>query len=162
MMRSYPELRNGSGGSQGAFQSPRRPATTHAESPRSNWANSLVWGHTRDLPDNLVENSYLAESTLRFRARNYAFTRFENVARTNELLNGEKPLPPDFQETSAGRVRAYTFGYDRDLGHIPHLATALGAQVTAYTPGAILRPIYGSDPIGVVVFLRIRPFGSTH
>ena len=137
-------------------------ATTHAESPRSNWANSLVWGHTRDLPDNLVENSYLAESTLRFRARNYAFTRFENVARTNELLNGEKPLPPDFQETSAGRVRAYTFGYDRDLGRIPHLATALGAQVTAYTPGAILRPIYGSDPIGVVVFLRIRPFGSTH
>jgi hypothetical protein len=59
-------------------------------------------------------------------------------------------------------VRAYTFGYDRDLGRIPHLATALGAQVTAYTPGAILRPIYGSDPIGVVVFLRIRPFRSTH
>jgi hypothetical protein len=51
-------------------------------------------------------------------------------------------------------------GYDRDLGRIPHLATALGAQVTAYTPGAILRPVYGSDPIGVVVFLRLRPFGS--
>lgn len=136
-------------------------ATSSADSPGSNWASTLVWGHTRDLPDNLIENSYLAESSLRFRARNYAFTRLESVARTNELLNGENPLPPNFQEASAGRVRAYTFGYDRDIGRIPHLASALGAQVTAYTPGAILRPVYGSDPIGVVVFLRLRPFGSS-
>jgi len=121
-----------------------------------NWASSLVWGRTRDLPDNLIENSYLLESTLRFGSRNDAFTRIENVNRTNELLLGEEPPPPHFQEESAGRVQAYTFGYDRDLGHIPGLATALGAQVMVYAPGSILRPIYGSDPMGVVVFLRLR------
>jgi hypothetical protein len=124
-----------------------------------NWANSLVWGRTRDLPDNLVENSYLLESTLRFRARNYAFTRMEDVDRTNELLLGEQPLPPNFQEQSAGRVQAYTFGFDRDLGRTPHISTALGAQVTAYSPGPRLEPVYGTDPIGVVVFLRLRPIG---
>jgi hypothetical protein len=122
-----------------------------------NWASTIAWGHTRDLPDDLVENSYLVESTLRFHGRNYAFTRLEDVARTNELLLGEQPLPPDFHEAVAGRVRAYTFGYDRDLWHVPHLVTAVGAQVTAYTPGSILRPVYGSDPMGVVVFLRFRP-----
>jgi hypothetical protein len=122
-----------------------------------NWATTLVWGRTRDLPDNHIENSYLLESTLRFRSRNYAFTRVEDVDRTSELLLGEKPLPSNFEEEPAGRVQAYTFGYDRNLGHVPHLDTALGAQVTAYTPGSILQPIYGTDPVGIVIFLRIRP-----
>ncbi len=125
-----------------------------------NWASSLVWGRTRDLPDNLIENSFLLESTLQFAHRNYAFTRIEDVARTNELLLGENPLPPNFQEQSAGRVQAYTFGCDRDLGHTAHLATALGAQVTAYVPGPRLDPLYGTDPVGVVVFLRLRPVGQ--
>jgi hypothetical protein len=127
-----------------------------------NWATTLAWGRTRDLPDNLIENSYLLESTLRFRARNYAFTRVENVDRTSELLLGEQILPPDFHEEPAGRVQAYTFGYDRDIGRLPHLVTALGAQVTAYTPGSILQTVYGSDPMGVVIFLRLRPGSQTH
>jgi hypothetical protein len=131
-----------------------------------NWASSLVWGRTRDTPDNLIENSYLLESTLRFHERNYAFTRIEDVDRTNELLLGEHPLPPNFKEQSAGRVQAYTFGFDRELAsgitRAARLSTALGAQVTAYTPGARLQPVYGTDPIGVVVFLRIRPTGRRH
>jgi len=125
-----------------------------------NWASSVVWGRTRDLSDNLIENSYLLESTLRFRDRNYAFTRMEDVDRSNELLLGERTLPTGFQEQSAGRVQAYTFGYDHEFGHIPHLGAALGAQVTAYTPGARLQPVYGTDPIGVVMFLRLRPLGK--
>ena len=127
---------------------------------RGNWASTIAWGRTRDLPDQLIENSYLLESTLRFGKRNRAYTRIEDVDRTNELLVGEKPLPPGFVEKSAGRVQAYTFGYDRDISaHIPHFATALGAQVTAYAPGVKLQPAYGSDPVGVVVFLRLRPVG---
>ena len=125
-----------------------------------NWASSLVWGRTRDIPDNAIENSYLLESTLRFHVRNDAFTRIENVDRTTELLLGEQPEPPGFVEQPAGRVQAYTFGYDRDFDLLPHLRTALGAQVTAYTPGSRLKPVYGSDPLGVVVFLRIRAVGK--
>lgn len=121
-----------------------------------NWSTTLAWGRTVEGADHLTQNSYLLESTVRFRARNYGFTRIENVDRTNELLLGERPVPSDFEERPAGRVQAYTFGYDRDLGRLPHLATALGAQVTAYHPGSILRTVYGSDPVGVVVFLRLR------
>jgi hypothetical protein len=125
-----------------------------------NWASTLGWGRTRDLPDDLIENSYLLELTLRFDRRNYAFTRMEDVDRTNELLLGEEPLPPGFREEPAGRVQAYTFGYDREEGGLPHLSAAFGAQVTAYRTGSILRPVYGADPMGVVVFLRLRPIGG--
>ncbi len=124
-----------------------------------NWASTLGWGRTRDLPDDLIENSYLLELTLRFDRRNYAFTRMEDVDRTNELLLGEELLPPGFREEPAGRVQAYTFGYDREEGGLPHLSAAFGAQVTAYRTDSILRPVYGPDPMGVVVFLRLRPIG---
>jgi hypothetical protein len=128
---------------------------------RGNWASTLGWGRTRDLPGNLTENSYLFESTVRFRKVHYAFTRMEDVDRTNELLLGERPVPPGFEEQSAGRVQAYTFGYDRDVrAGLPHFAVALGAQVTVDTPGAKLQRVYGTDPMGMVVFLRLRPAGG--
>lgn len=126
----------------------------------ANWASTLAWGRTRDVPGNLVENSYLLESTLQFAQRNYAFTRIEDVDRTTELLLGERALPPGFDEGSAGRVQAYTFGYDRNVGRLPHLESALGAQATVYAPGLRLKPVYGSDPAGFVVFLRVRVGGG--
>jgi hypothetical protein len=127
---------------------------------KGNWASTLLWGRTRAIPTSLIQNSYLLESTLRFAVKNYAWTRIENVDRTTELLLGENPEPPGFVEEPAGRVQTYTFGYDHDFDLLSHLRTALGAQVTAYTPGSRLKPVYGSDPVGVVVFLRIRAVGK--
>jgi hypothetical protein len=125
-----------------------------------NWTSTALWGRTRSLQDNSIFNGYALESTVRFRTRNYAWTRIENVDRSNELILGENPLPPNFREQPIGRVQAYTFGYDRDIDLIPHLATALGVQVTAYGVADRLKPIYGSRPAGVAVFLRIRPFSG--
>jgi len=125
-----------------------------------NWASTALWGRTRSLTDGGKENSYLLESTVRFRERNRVWTRIENAGRSNELLNGENPLPAGFQESSLTHVQAYTFGYDRDIDLLPHLASAIGAQVAAYGVGKPLQPIYGTDPVGVVVFLRLRPFSG--
>src|SRR5216683_1394593 len=125
-----------------------------------NWTSTALWGRTRSLRDNSIFNSYALESTVRFRVRNYAWTRIENVDRSNELILGENPLAPNFQEQPIGRVQAYTFGYDRDVDLIPHVASALGVQVTAYGVGGRLKPTYGSRPAGVVVFLRIRLFSG--
>jgi hypothetical protein len=125
-----------------------------------NWANTILWGRTRSLEDNSVFNSYLLESTVRFLTRNYAWTRIENAERSNELILGENPLPPSFREQPIGHVQAYTFGYDRDFDVIPHLATAIGAQVTVYGVGENLKPVYGSHPAGVAIFIRIRPFSG--
>lgn len=123
-----------------------------------NWASILLWGRNQSLQDGNVGNGYLLESTLRFRDKNYAWTRVENVDRTNELLLGENPLPPGFIEKYFTRVQAYTGGYDREVGKVPHLSTALGGQVTWYGVADVLKPIYGSHPIGVAIFMRVRPY----
>ncbi len=125
-----------------------------------NWTSAVLWGRTRSLQDNSIFNSYALESTVRFGTRNYAWTRVENVDRSNELILGQNPLPANFLEQPIGRVQAYTFGYDRDVDLIPHVASALGVQVTAYGVGGRLKPIYGSLPAGVAVFLRIRLFSG--
>ncbi len=125
-----------------------------------NWANTILWGRTRSLQDNTVFNSYLLESTMRFHTRNYAWTRIENADRSNELIIGENPLPPNFREEPIGRVQAYTFGYDHDFDLIPDVASAIGLQFTTYGVADALKPIYGLHPIGVAFFVRFRPFSG--
>jgi hypothetical protein len=122
-----------------------------------NWASTILWGRTRSLEGNSLFNSYLFESTIHFRARNSLWTRIENAERSNELILGENPLPPGFQEGPIGRVQAYTFGYDHDIQLVPHLASAVGAQLTTYGVSESLKAIYGSRPASVAVFLRLRP-----
>lgn len=125
---------------------------------KGNWASTIVWGRTNSLNDHSIFNSYLLESTVQFHAKNYVWSRLENVDRSNELLIGENPIPPGFEEKSIGRVQAYTFGYDRNINLIPHLSSAIGAQFTAYGVANSLRASYGSHPIGVSAFVRLRPF----
>jgi hypothetical protein len=120
------------------------------------WVSSAVWGRTRSLQDSAKENSYLLESTLQFKDRNYAWIRLENAGRSNELLLGEHPLPTGFTEQPLTHVQAYTFGYDRDVSLVPRLSTAIGAQLTTFGVGRPLQPIYGTDPIGVQIFIRVR------
>jgi hypothetical protein len=125
-----------------------------------NWATTLVWGRNEDLPGSEVFNSYLGESTLRFARRNFFWTRIENVDRTNLLLLGENLLPPNFQEHFLARIQAYTFGYDREFNLIPRVSTAFGGQFSFYTKPSSLDPNYGSNPCGVLFFLRLRPAPS--
>jgi hypothetical protein len=129
---------------------------------RGEWSSTLLYGRNRNLPSQLVWSGYLAESTLRFAERNRLWTRIENVDRTNELLLGKDPEPPGFTENIVGRVQAYSLGYDREFPLIPHLSTALGAQVSWYGVPDSLKPIYGDHPAGVVIFVRLRPTGSMH
>jgi hypothetical protein len=125
-----------------------------------NWANTLLWGRTRSLRDDSVSNSYLLESTVHFRARNYVWTRIESAERSNELILGENPLPPGFQERPIGQVQAYTVGFDRDIRLVRQLASAIGAQFTTYGVPVSLKPLYGTHPVGVAVFVRLRPFSG--
>jgi hypothetical protein len=127
-----------------------------------NWATTLLWGRNSTIPGGEVFNSYLGESTARFARHNFAWTRIENVDRTNELLLGDNPLPPGFAEHFLARVQAYTIGYDRESNFIPRIATALGGQYTLYSAPAFLNPVYGSHPMGVLLFVRFRATSSGH
>jgi hypothetical protein len=121
-----------------------------------NWASTLLWGRNSSLTEKSVGNAFLLESTLRFLGKNLVWTRIENADRTSELLLGENPEPPDFEERYFARVQAYTAGYAREFASLPHLTTALGAQLTWYGMPEVLKPIYGSHPVGTAVFLRLR------
>jgi len=123
---------------------------------RGNWASLLLWGRNQSLRDGNVGNAYLLESTLKFLDRNHAWMRIENADRTNDLLRGENPLPPGFTERYFTRVQSYTAGYEREVGHIPHVSTALGAQVTWYGIPDTLRATYGAHSLGIVAFLRLQ------
>jgi hypothetical protein len=125
-----------------------------------NWASTALWGRTRSLKDANIFNSYLLESTLRFATRNYIWTRIENADRSNELLLGQLPLPIGFTEKRIGRVQAYTLGYSRDIDVIPHLASAIGVQFTTYGVPDVLQSIYGTRPVGGMLFMRLRPFSG--
>jgi len=69
-------------------------------------------------------------------------------------------LPPGFLEQPIGRVQGYTLGYDHDVKLVPHLASAIGAQVTTYGVPNQLQAIYGQHPVGVAIFVRLRPFSG--
>lgn len=121
-----------------------------------NWATLLLWGRNQSLQNGNVGNGYLLESTLRFHTRNLAWARIENVDRTNELPLGENSIPPGFSERYFTRVQAYTAGYDREIGNLPHLSSAIGAQVSWYGIPAQLQAAYGSRASGIMAFLRLR------
>jgi len=123
---------------------------------RGNWNSMLLWGRNENIGGGNVGNGYLLESTLRFHERNFAWTRVENVDRTTELLLGNDPEPPGFEEHFFARVQAYTAGFDREIGNLKHVSTALGGQVTWYGVADVLKPIYGDHPVGVNLLLRMR------
>jgi hypothetical protein len=125
---------------------------------KGNWASMVLWGRNRSLSDGNIGNAYLVESTLNFWRANNLWGRVENVDRTNELLLGDGVLPNNFTEQYFARVQAYTVGYDRDLGKIPHVSTAIGGQVSVYGVPAVLMSSYGAHPFGVLLFVRVRLF----
>jgi hypothetical protein len=125
--------------------------------PANNWSSTVIWGRTKSLTDSSKESSYLLESLLNFRTRNYVWTRIEDADRSNELLIPPGSLlPSNFSESPIGHVAAYTFGYDRDYHLTPHLTAAPGAQFTTYATPSALLSTYGAHPFSAVAFLRLR------
>ncbi len=113
-----------------------------------NWATSFVWGRVHKIATGTNLNSYLLESTLNFREKNYAFTRLELVDK--DELFPQAPVHPAYH------VGAYTFGGVRDLIHDHAWQLGLGADVTVYSKAAALDAAYGALPVSFQIFLRAR------
>jgi hypothetical protein len=130
---------------------------------RGNWATTLVWGRNREEHSTSGEvfrlNSYLLESTLNFRDKNYIYARAELVDK-KDLLQGEDlkrlGLPEGFHHPQF-RIGAYTFGAARDIWNTEKLSVAVGSDVTFYSKPEALNAIYGNNPVSYKFFFRIRP-----
>src|SRR3954447_18028158 len=122
--------------------------------PAGNWATTLLWGRVHKIDPGTNLNSYLLESTLNFRARNYAFSRLELVDK-DELF-------PEAATHPSYRIGAYTFGGVRDLIQNRAWQLGLGADVTFYSKPAVLDSAYGTNPVSFQIFIRMRPGRSEH
>jgi hypothetical protein len=140
----HPEaLEPGSQWRQTASVEYNRPLTA------GNWATSLIWGRVHKIATDTNLNSYLLESTLDFRQRNYAFSRLELVDK--DELFPQAPVHPAY------RIGAYTFGGVRDLIQDRAWQLGLGADVTFYSKPSGLDLSYGKHPVSLQIFLRMRP-----
>jgi hypothetical protein len=113
------------------------------------WTTSLVWGRVHKIASAANLNSYLLESTVNFRDRNYAFTRLELVDK--DELFPQSTLPASY------RIGAYTFGGVRDVVQNTTCQLGLGADVIFYSKPTSLDAAYGNDPVSFQIFLRFRP-----
>jgi hypothetical protein len=145
----HPEaLESGSQRRQGASVEYVRPFARGSFAPGS-WATSLVWGRVHKVSNNHNLNSYLMETTVNFKSRNYAFSRFELMDK--DELFPEQPSLPVF------RIGAFTIGGARDLIKNRSWEAALGGDITVYSKASALDKAYGKNPISFQLFLRLRP-----
>ena len=103
------------------------------------WGNTLEW-------------------TWKFARQNFLYGRLESADRDfYELVN--KRQRPEGVPRDRVSVQAATLGFVRNIPMLPGLETGLGGDATVYRFPSRLDSAYGSDPISVHAFLRLR-FGS--
>jgi hypothetical protein len=76
-------------------------------------------------------------------------------------LYQETPFVLLVDEQRLARVQAYTAGYERELpAALRVLSTGIGGQFTVFHAPPVLAPIYGANPFGVHLFVRVRLGGG--
>jgi hypothetical protein len=102
-------------------------------------------------------NAYTAESTVLFNNKHWAWGRAELTDKDSLLLFEEAPYVRLLEEYRYTRIQAYTAGYSYELPAVSKfLRPALGGQLQIYNLPANLSPIYGVNPKGMQVWLRVR------
>jgi hypothetical protein len=131
--------------------------------PDGVWSSSLIWGRNHKTAEQRNVNSYLAESVYQFKRRNYLAGRIELVDK-DELFADQPEIDEELERTAGSvfRVAAFTVGYTRDFDIIPSIRTGIGANVTFHKIPSAIKPFYGDQPAGFVIFLRLRLKGDHH
>jgi len=124
----------------------RTTASVHYTGPMpgGGWSTSFIWGRVHKTATARNLNSYLIESVLPVRRKNFVTARFERVDKDELAIEG------------FFTVSAYTAGYTRDVGNWRRVETGIGANITAYAVPRTLALYYGDHPIGGNIFLRFR------
>ena len=111
---------------------------------RGGWSSSFIWGRNHQQTKNRDLDSFLGETVVPMRRRNFLTGRVEVVDKDELAVEG------------VYRVQAYTGGYTRDIGNFNDLQVGIGANITAYVVPEALRASYGDRPWGVNVYIRLR------
>jgi len=113
---------------------------------------TAVWGENKvALQDG--DNSILLEGNIRLKKLDL-YTRYEFVQKTTEELSLNALI---YGADSIFGVNALTLGINYDLFKLGPLNLAAGGQLTYYDADSRLNNLYGQNPIGGEVFLRLYP-----
>jgi hypothetical protein len=123
----------------------------------ADWSTSLIWGRNHKTIDQRNLNSYLLESVLPIRRKNFVTGRIELVDK-DELFNDQPDLEAQLERSigSTFRIGAYTIGYTRDIATFHSMETGIGANITTYSTPDAIKPYYGNRPVAAMIFLRVR------
>jgi hypothetical protein len=115
-------------------------------------AAGFIWGRNDEEREGetRTEDSFGLEGVYRWADRNAVFARVERLDRDGLFRTG--PLAE-----RVFTINAFTLGYSRDIGRAKGWETALGGSVTVYSKPDAVDTAYGDSPVGVHVFLRVRP-----
>jgi hypothetical protein len=121
------------------------------------WASALVYGANKHVEPTGVtgrwQHSLMAESNLQLDAANSVFGRVEYVRKSGEEL--ALPAPLADEEFDIGNV---SLGYIREFGGYRGATFGVGARGAINLIPGSLEGVYGSStPVGLAVFLRVRP-----
>jgi hypothetical protein len=132
-------------------------------------ATALIWGVNKHASHPNFANSVLAESEAILDRKNTFFGRAEWVQKSAEDLVVDNTSvaavasgAPTFPTEQIFDVAALQLGYIREVGRTHKATVGLGAAGTLNFVPSLLRPAYGSStPVGLFVFLRVRPFHAS-
>jgi hypothetical protein len=132
------------------------------------WASAFIWGANKHDASSW-SNGFLAETEAIFDKSNTLFARTELVQKSAEDLVVDVPVVtpngtvlPGFPAAQRFNVSALQLGYIREVARAHWATIGLGAAGTLNFVPIPLEPYYGSrNPIGIFIFLRMRPFHST-
>lgn len=135
---------------------------------RGQIASAFVWGANKHGDETDFSNSFLVESEAILNQANTLFGRAEVVNKSAGDLVVEDPFVtpggvtlPGFDEHQHFNVGSAQIGFIRDVARIHWSTLGIGAAGTLNFVPKPLEPYYGSrNPLGVFVFLRLRPFHS--
>jgi hypothetical protein len=125
-------------------------------STRRNLQSTFVWG--RNNVNGLDLDSFLLEGQVKTDGGWSYFARYEWIEKDAEEL----VLPPSFPEDQVFDLQQITLGTVRDLPSRGDFQWGIGLQVNFNLTPDALAPVYGRDPTGWLLFLRIHPKRMAH
>ncbi len=121
-----------------------------------NWSQTLVWAMNDKESHSFNEHSVLYENNLQF-PKQALYSRYEFIQKGAEELDLASSFGHEVFD-----VHAVTLGYNRNIAPFAPVEILLGAQATVNFPAPQLRPLYGSRPVGLEVYLQLRPRRHRH
>jgi hypothetical protein len=113
---------------------------------------TALWGLNKT-PGQEGDNSALLEGDVRIR-KLALYTRYEFVQKTTEELDLGRAI---YGDQTIFPINALTLGLNYDLLKLGLLNLAAGGQLTWYSTDNRLNSLYGRNPLGGEVFLRLYP-----